>query len=96
MRTYAPKMSEDLSPEPVFSSAAERIVYNKRTKFERKHGEPIKALSVVGHVPEVRAVWITGEGGGARVTLVCEGCGMRRHAWLPERWQRLSPQRGCH
>jgi hypothetical protein len=71
-------------------------MHRKRVKFELKHTELIASLAAVGHKPRVRVLWSTGEGGGARVSLICDRCKKRRWRWLHERWQRLSPDKPCH
>ena len=80
---------------PKFSSAADRLMDKKRVRFAAKHRELIEALTGAGHEPLVRVTWSTGEGGGPIVILDCRRCKARRRSWLPERWQRLSPNRPC-
>ena len=102
-RYRGPRNRRGLSPErpcdptngPMFASAADRIMSNKRVRFEAKNRGLIDALSAVGHEPTVRVSWSTGEGGGAGVSLICHLCGARRRALIPERWQKLSPNRPC-
>ncbi len=102
--TYlGPRKRRGLSPErpcgpsdgPMFASAADRIMSNRKIRFEDRNRGLIDALSDVGHEPRVRVSWSTGEGGGARVSLICDRCGARRRSLLPERWQKLSPTKPC-
>ena len=43
------------SDDPKFANAAERLVYNKRRKFEAKHSALMEDLRAAGHQPQVRA-----------------------------------------
>lgn len=81
--------------EPQFANAAERMLDKKTRRFEARHATLIEELKAAAHEPQIRATWTTGEGGGARINLVCSACGERRRAWLPETYQRLSPSREC-
>ncbi len=56
--------------EPKFANAAERILYNKRRKFESKHQTLIDELVKVGHSPKVMAVWVV-ESGADRGSSSC-------------------------
>lgn len=103
IRYRGPRNRRGLSPErpcdptngPMFASAADQVMSNKRARFEAKNRGLIDALSAVGHKPTVRVSWSTGEGGGAGVSLICHLCGARRRSLIPERWQKLSPARPC-
>lgn len=94
-RGLSPERPCDPADGPRFASAADRIMHNKRVRFEARNLELINALSAVGHEPTVRISWSTGEGGGARVSLICDRCGAQRRSRIPERLQTLSPTKSC-
>jgi hypothetical protein len=91
----SPEKRSDPSSGPRFASAADRIMHNKKSRFEAKNRALIDALSAAGHEPSVAVSWSVGEGGGARVSLKCGRCGEQRRSLLPERWQTLSPATPC-
>lgn len=84
--------------EPVESRrprASQGILQRKMARFEAEQAGLLVALTDLGHAPEVKGIWQTGEGGGARVWLECARCGERRRRFVPERWQLMSRQRAC-